>query len=125
MTTPRGIHQRYRVRVDRINARPNMAAETRRALIAEAYIDARNQMRDARGAHRERTEPAPDNTRNQAATMSEIIRAAARRTSPDRARMVEAIAHSFPVPPELAGMQIHEIERLARDQAMPDTPEES
>lgn len=123
MTTPQQIHARYRARVDRINARPRLDPATRRGLIAEAWIDARDQMRAAHSQHLDQTETAPAGTGDQPASMSDIIRAAAGRTAPERARMRAAMAHSIATPRELAGLQVHEIEQLARDHTAPDTPE--
>lgn len=125
MATPREIHARYRARVDRINNRRNMADTTRRGLIAEAWVDARNQMRAAHQTHLDAQEKPPTGrpASDAPASMSDIIRAAAGRTTPDRERMRAAMVYSIATPPELSGLQAHEIERLARDHALGDTPE--
>lgn len=117
MTTPRGIHAAYQVRVDRINSQPKLSEATRRALIARAYVDTREQLRAARAAYRDTTDPTPaataENTTGK--TMSDLIRGLAARGPLERERATEAIAFSLAVPRELADLQHHEIERLAAD----------
>ena len=119
MTTPAPIHAAFRRRVDTIKRQRHLPEDTRRALIAQAWVKARADMRAARTNYRAQTDDPPDRGERQA-DMTSLIRDLAAVPSNRRGNAHEAITFGLAVPPELAGMQPSEVERLARQADFPD-----
>jgi len=127
VTTPRSIRAGYERRIAAINSRKNVPEQTRKALIAKAWLGTREQLRTERAQAREAREqaPAPANTGEARPTMSQLIRAAVARPDHGRARGYEAVAYGLATPRELTGLGTHEIERLARQADFPDDTHEA